>query len=136
MVANFWKLFAENLPNSLLKLVHKRVVLQFADVNKQFLRSENPLYLLGEKGCSQGVHRRFFVNKLCISNHCRMRVSRYDVTSSLKELRWKAAVNRLKPKVSRIIPGNWGKAGSGWLARLLLSRIARFGSGGRIHQFL
>jgi len=47
-----------------------------------------------------------------------------------------AAVNRLKPEVSRIIPGNWGKAESGWLARPLLSRIARFGSGGRIHQFL
>jgi hypothetical protein len=42
----------------------------------------------------------------------------------------------LKPEVSRIIPGNWGKAESGWLARPLLSRIARFGSGGRIHQFL
>jgi hypothetical protein len=38
--------------------------------------------------------------------------------------------------VSRIIPGDWGKAGPGWLARPLSSRIARFGSGGRIHQFL
>ena len=37
------------------------------------------------------------------------------------------AVNRLKPEVSRIIPGDWGKAESGWLARPLLSRIARFG---------
>jgi hypothetical protein len=37
-----------------------------------------------------------------------------------------AAVNRLKPEVSRIIPGNWGKAESGWLARPLLSRTARF----------
>ena len=47
-----------------------------------------------------------------------------------------AAVNRLKLRVSRIIPGDWGKAGSGWLAQPLLSRIARFGSGGRIHQSL
>jgi hypothetical protein len=42
----------------------------------------------------------------------------------------------LRPEVSRIIPGDWGKVGPGWLARLLLSRIARFGGGGRIHQFL
>ena len=47
-----------------------------------------------------------------------------------------AAVNRLKLSVSRIIPGDWGKVGSGWLAQPLLGRIARFGSGGRIHQFL
>ena len=38
--------------------------------------------------------------------------------------------------VSRIIPGDWGKAESGWLAWPLLRRIARSGSGGRIHQFL
>jgi len=42
----------------------------------------------------------------------------------------------LKLDVSRIIPGDWGKVESGWLAQLLSSRIARFGSGGRIHQFL
>ena len=46
------------------------------------------------------------------------------------------AVNRLRLNVSRIIPGDWGKVESGWLAQLLLSRAARFGSGGRIHQFL
>ena len=45
-------------------------------------------------------------------------------------------VNRLKSEVSRIIPGDWGKVESGWLAWPLSSRIARFGSGGRIHQFL
>jgi hypothetical protein len=42
----------------------------------------------------------------------------------------------LKSEVSRIIPGDWGKVESGWLAWPLSSRIARFGSGGRIHQFL
>jgi hypothetical protein len=52
------------------------------------------------------------------------------------ELGWTAVVERSKPDVSRIIPGNWGKAESGWLARPLGGRIARFGSGGRIHQFL
>jgi hypothetical protein len=45
-------------------------------------------------------------------------------------------IERKSQVVSRIIPGNWGKVESGWLARPLLSRIARFGSGGRIHQFL
>jgi hypothetical protein len=42
----------------------------------------------------------------------------------------------LRPDVSRIIPGNWGKVVPGWLAQPLLSRIARSGGGGRIHQFL
>jgi hypothetical protein len=42
----------------------------------------------------------------------------------------------LKLDVSRIIPGNWGKAESGWLAWPLLNRTVRCGSGGRIHQFL
>jgi hypothetical protein len=53
-----------------------------------------------------------------------------------KRLRWKTAVNRLTLEVSRIIRGDSGKARTGWLAWPLLSRIVRFGSGGRIHQFL
>jgi hypothetical protein len=36
--------------------------------------------------------------------------------------------------VSKIIPGDWGKVGPGWLARLLQDRIERLGGGGRIHQ--
>jgi len=39
-------------------------------------------------------------------------------------------------KVSRIIPGDWGKDESGWLVHPLINRTVRFGSGGRIHQFL
>ena len=42
----------------------------------------------------------------------------------------------MKLAVSRIIPGDWGKVESGWLAWPLSSRVARCGSGGRIHQFL
>ncbi len=42
----------------------------------------------------------------------------------------------MKLSVSRIIPGDWGKVESGWLAQPLLRRAARSGSGGRIHQFL
>jgi hypothetical protein len=47
-----------------------------------------------------------------------------------------AVIERKSLVVSRIIPGNWAKVESGWLARPLLKRIARFGDGGRIHQFL
>ena len=54
----------------------------------------------------------------------------------MKELRSAAAVNRLSPKVSRIIPGDWGKDESGWLAHPLINRTSRSGGGGRIHQFL
>ena len=82
------------------------------------------------------MRRRFPVNKLCISNHCRKRVFGYDVRSSLKELRWTAVIERKSLVVSRMIPGNWGKVEPGWLARPLLNRIARSGGGGRIHQFL
>jgi hypothetical protein len=46
------------------------------------------------------------------------------------------AINRLRLNVSKIIPGDWGKVGPGWLARLLQDRIERLGGGGRIHQFL
>jgi hypothetical protein len=35
------------------------------------------------------------------------------------------AVERLKLFVSGIIPGDWGKVRSGWLARLLLNRLKR-----------
>jgi hypothetical protein len=45
-------------------------------------------------------------------------------------------IARKSQVVSKMIPGNWGKVESGWLARPLLERIARFGGGGRIHQFL
>jgi hypothetical protein len=45
-------------------------------------------------------------------------------------------VERLRVNVSRIIPGDWGKAGSGWLAQPLGAAPKGNGSGGRIHQFL
>ena len=55
--------------------------------------------------------------------------------SSLKELKRAVMDERKLLNVSRIIPGDWGKAESGWLAWPLQKRIARF-EGGRIHQFL
>ena len=54
----------------------------------------------------------------------------------MKELRWTAVDERKSLVVSRIIPGNWGKVESGWLAWPLSRRIVRSEGGGRIHQFL
>ena len=56
--------------------------------------------------------------------------------SSLKEPGWTAENRQMTATSPRIIPGDWGKAESSWLAQPLLSRTARFGGGGRIHQFL
>ena len=36
--------------------------------------------------------------------------------------------------ISKMIPGDWGKAGPGWLARPLHERAVKLGIGGRIHQ--
>jgi hypothetical protein len=52
--------------------------------------------------------------------HCRNREVRYDIRSSLKELRRAVMDERKLLNVSRIIPGDWGKAESGWLAWPLL----------------
>ena len=52
---------------------------------------------------------------------------RYAVTSSLKELSRTAKFERELLDDSEIIPGDWGKVGPGWLARLLSSRSASFG---------
>jgi hypothetical protein len=61
---------------------------------------------------------------------------RWATDQAHHEPRWRAAVERPAPDVSRIIPGDWGKAGPGWLALPLLSAERKFGAGGRIHQFL
>jgi hypothetical protein len=50
--------------------------------------------------------------------------------------KWKTAFNRVPSEVSRIIPGDWGKVGSGWWARPLSRRVARRAGGGRIHRLL
>jgi hypothetical protein len=45
------------------------------------------------------------------------------------------AVNRLSPILPRIIPGDWGKTGPGWLVQFL-SDAPEGVRRGRIHQFL
>jgi hypothetical protein len=54
----------------------------------------------------------------------------------LKALKRSAVIAKLASAVSRIIPGDWGKAVPGWWAPPLENRVARSGGGGRIHQFL
>jgi hypothetical protein len=48
----------------------------------------------------------------------------------------RAVESKIEGVCFEIIPGDWGKAGSGWLIGLLLRQAARLGGGGRIHQFL
>jgi len=60
-------------------------------VNKHFLETRKRPWPLNEITCSQVIHRAISVNKLWISIHCRNEKLSYDVRSSLKELRWKAA---------------------------------------------
>ena len=43
----------------------------------------------------------------------------------MKEPRLRAAIIRWKPAVLRIIPGDWAKAGLGWLARPLGDGVRR-----------
>jgi hypothetical protein len=45
-------------------------------------------------------------------------------------------VERLALGTLGIIPGDWGKDRSGWLAYPLCNRTAKFGGVGTIHQFL
>ena len=45
-------------------------------------------------------------------------------------------INRLALGTSGIIPGDWGKDRSGWLAYPLCNRTAKFDGVGTIHQFL
>src|SRR5438876_887476 len=68
------------------------------------------------------------VNKVCIRNHCESGKICYGRRSSLKKPRWSVADERMTRTVSEIIPGDWGKAGPGWLARPLHDRAARLGN--------
>jgi hypothetical protein len=87
-------------------------------VNNSSLNCTNGLISLPDLNCSEVVHGAFLVNKLCISIRCRFGDLSYDVHGSLKERSgqqdWK-----IELFVSMIIPGDWGKVGSGWLTRLL-----------------
>jgi hypothetical protein len=101
------------------KLVHCGPRAEANAVNNlpgEFVRG---LILLPEEHWRRLSQARDSVNNLCISIHCRFSKLRYDVRSSLKERSRQKQLKDCGLFVSRIIPGDWGKVGSGWLARSL-----------------
>jgi hypothetical protein len=117
-------------------LLHRRDFFHDRPVNKAFSALRKVLILLAVVSCSPIVHRCIWSITLCTRFRCRLREMVYAVLSSLKELSRAAVIARKLSSGSRIIPGDWGKVGPGWLARPLSSRSASCGGGGRIHQFL
>src|SRR5690349_13409735 len=95
-----------------------------AVVNNFLLPDAIRLQSQGDWTCSQSVHKRHLLISLWTRIHCRNPEVRYDVRSSLKEQRRAVIDERKLSNVSRIIPGDWGKAESGWLAWPLL-RLCR-----------
>jgi hypothetical protein len=117
-------------------LLHRADSLRDSAVNKAFNELVTTLISLPALSCPPVIHYALLGTTLFTMFRCRFTKMIYACTSSLKELGLTAVIASELLSGSRIIPGDWGKAGSGWLARPLSSRIARFGSGGRIHQFL
>jgi len=118
------------------KLLHRADSFRNAAVNKVFNAWRTTLISLPVLSCSPTVHRRVLGTTLFTRFRCRLPERVYAVHSSLKKLSRTVVIARKLSSGSRIIPGDWGKAGPGWLARPLSSRSASSGSGGRIHQFL
>ena len=99
------------------RLVHRGKHAPVFVVNNSLLHSAVRLNLQRDLTCSQSVHRTELLIKLWTRIHCRNREVRYDGRSSLKELRRAVMDEGKLLNVSRIIPGDWGKVKSGWLAR-------------------
>ena len=119
-----------------LKLLHRPDSFCVAVVNKILGAWRPALISLTMQRAAAIVRRRIWSITLWTRFRCRMAGLRYDVHSSLKELGRAVVIARTLSSGSRIIPGDWGKVGPGWLARPLSSRRASSGGGGRIHQFL
>ena len=109
------------------KLLHSADSLRATLVNKVFSSPRKAPISLGARSCSPTVHRRVLGTTLLTRFRSQKENIRYDVTSSLKELSRTAVIVRELLNGSEIIPGDWGKVGPGWLARLLSSRSASFG---------
>ena len=77
----------------------------------------------------------FLVNNCVGNNPFTGRKNLIGCPQFIESTEMDAVVERLRKVGSRIIPGDWGKAESGWLAWPLLGRAARRGGGGRIHRF-
>jgi len=128
--------FALNSASTSPKLLHRTDSPRAASVNNVFRAGRTTLISLTAGSCPPVVHFAFWRITLFTRFRCRLREKVYAVPSSLKELGRAARIARKMSNGSRIIPGDWGKAGPGWLARPLCSRSASSGRGGRIHQFL
>jgi hypothetical protein len=96
-------------------------------VNKVLLALRATLILLASLSCSRIVHFPIWGITVFTRFRRQKKIICYDVTSSLKELSRTAVIGRKLSDDSVIIPGDWGKVGPGWLARLLSSRSASSG---------
>jgi hypothetical protein len=106
------------------KLLHRADSFRKASVNKVFSARQAALISLVALSCSPTVHRRVLGTTLFTRFRCRFNDLLYAVHSSLKELSRTAVIARKLSSGSRMIPGDWGKVGPGWLARLLSNRSA------------
>jgi len=98
---------------------------------------EGGLVLLKFLICSHTVHDAVWVNKSVHNKSCSMRQNLLCCDQFIERTGMVGGINSMTLDVSGIIPGDWGKAESGWLAWPLWksNRKSRC-PGGRIHQFL
>jgi len=90
--------------------------------------------LIGQYHYSPIVHKRPLVNNsvdmIRFTNHGKL----LCCSQFIERTKARGGGRKKAAEALRIIPGDWGKAEPGWLARPLQERIARFGGGGKIHQ--
>jgi hypothetical protein len=118
---------AQTLRNEKTELLHNGDPLLGLPVNKVPVAVAAPLISLESLRCSPIVHWQLLGTTVFTRFRSQKRNLRYDVSSSLKELSRTAVIVRESSSDSVIIPGDWGKVGPGWLARLLSSRSESFG---------
>ena len=107
-----------------LKLFHNADHSHRSPVNNVATSFGDALILLASRSCSPIVHRAILGTTVFTRFRSQPDDFLYDVVSSLKELSRTAKIERELLSDLEIIPGDWGKVGSGWLARLLSSRSA------------
>ena len=103
------------------KLFHNENLRWLCSVNK-FLRACENNWFIGELGILSRLLGACRLITRCITIRCRLGDFGYDDTQFIERTKRAVAVERMKLFVSRIIPGDWGKVGSGWLIRPLRSR--------------
>lgn len=96
-------------------------------MNKVFGTRREALISLTPLDSPPVIHRAIRGITLFTRFRSQARDLRYALLSSLKELSATTKIERELSSGSGIIPGDWGKVGPGWLARLLSSRGASRG---------